>query len=166
MGQHIKARIGDEAGRKLLQQVTVQDGCHGSELLIHQGVLGLSMGQDGEIRHLRAGARGGGNRHQGHLLLGEISHGLAAVHGAAPTQGHQQIRLKTAKHRRSLRRQSHCGVRLDPVKIFRLLRLRQGSDALGCAVLHKIGIRHQQQPLRAEPLQHRDGPRPGINSGL
>ncbi len=92
MGQHIKAGIRDQPRRQRLQQVAVQDSSIRAELFVHQRMLCPAMGQDRKIRDLRAGAGGGGNGHQREIPLGEIGHGLGAVHGAAASQCSQQIR--------------------------------------------------------------------------
>ena len=161
MGQHIEARIGNEALGKLRQQVAVQNGRRGQQLFIHQRMLGPAMGQDGEIRDLRAGAGGGGNRRQRKAPLGKIGHGLGTVHGAAAAQGDEQIRLKSFQPCRPLRRQHHRRVRLHPVKDFHLFRLRQLRNPPGRAVFLKKGIRHHKDSFCAEAFQRRHRPGSG-----
>ena len=159
VGQHIKAGIRDQPRRQPVQQVAVQNGGVGPQLGVHQGMLGLSVGQDRKVRDLRAGAGGSGDGHQREVPLGKIGHGLGAVHGAAASQGHQQVRLELLQLCRALGGQGHRGVGLHGVKIFHLLRARQLCDPLRRAVLHEIGIRHQQQPPGPEALQRRHRPR-------
>ena len=94
MGQHIKPRIGDEPRGQLPQKEAVQNRQVRLQALIHQGILGIPMGQHREIRYFAAGPRGGGNGRQRERALAEIGHGFGAVHGAAAPQRHQQIRPK------------------------------------------------------------------------
>ena len=157
MGQHIEARVRNQPRGELGEQVAVQNGGSGPELFVYQGVLGLPVGQNRKIRHLRAGAGGGGDGHQPYRILGKIGHGLGTVHGAAAAQRHQQIRPELIHSGRSLCRQRHRGVGLHPVKKLHLLRLCQIGNPFGGAVFHKIGVNHQQQTLCAEFFQRRKG---------
>ena len=159
VGQHIKARVGDQPRREASQQVAVENRHVRPQPPIHQGVLHMIVGQNGEIRHLRPGAGGGGNGHQTPLLPGKIDHGLGAVHGAAAPQGHHRIRPELPEPGGSLRRQGHRGIRRHPVKKGHRLRLCRGGHMMGRAVLHKIGIRHHKQPPGALLCQglHRAG---------
>ena len=166
MAQSVEPRLGDQPLGQLLQQVAVQNRRVGAQALVHQRVLDLVVGQNGEIRHLRAGAGGRGDGDQPVVSLREIGHGLGAVHGASPTQRHQQVRGKFLQPRRSLRRQLHRGVGLYLVKERHLGALCRLGDPLRRAVFHEKRVRHQHQPLAAHPRQRRNRTGAGIDRGL
>ena len=159
VGQHIEARLRDQTLGQLLQQVAVQNGQIRPQPLVHQGMLDPVVGQYGKIRHLRTGTGGGGNRREPVLPFGKEGHGLGAVQGAASPQRCHQIRPKIPEPGGALRRQLHRRVRLYFVKILHLRASGLFRHLTGHAVFHKIGIRHQKQPFRAQIPQcrHRSG---------
>ena len=166
VGQHIEARVGNEGLGKALQQVAVQDRHIGPQPPVHQRVLHPLVGENGKIRHLGAGAGGGGDCRQGKGPLGKIGHGLGAVHGAAAPQSHQQVRAKGLQLGRALRRQGHTGVRHNPIKDLHRFPARSLRYTPGRSVLREEGVRNQEHPLRPELLQRRHGTGPGDNPGL
>ena len=166
MAQSIEPRFGDQPLGQLLQQVAVQNRRVRAQALVHQRMLDLVVGQDGKIRHLRAGTGGRGNGDQLVASLCEIGHGLGAVHGAAPAQRHQQVRGKLLQPRRSLRRKLHGRVWLHLVKELHLGAVCRLGDSLRRAVFHKKRVRHQHQPLAAHPPQRRNRAGAGIDRGL
>ena len=52
VSQHVKSRIRNQPRRQLFEQVAVQNCRTGAQPFVNQGVLCLSMGQNGEVRHL------------------------------------------------------------------------------------------------------------------
>ena len=162
--QHVKSRIRNQPRGQLFEQVAVQNCRTGAQPFVNQGVLCLSMGQDGEVRHLRPRAGGGGNGHQRKAPLGKIGHCLGAVHGAAAPQSNQQIRLELLELRRPLRRQRNRWIRLHGVKVLDFRCTGQPRNAFRRPVFHEVGIRHQQQALCTECFQRRNGTCPGIDS--
>ena len=166
VAQGVEPRLGDQPLGQLLQKVAVQNRRIGAQTLVHQRVLDLVVGQDGKIRHLRAGAGGRGDGDQLVVSLREIGHGLGAVHGAAPAQRYQQIGGEFLQPRRPLRRQLHRGVGLHLIKILHLSALCRLGDPLRRAVFHEKRVRHQHQPLAAHPRQRRNRTGAGIDRGL
>ena len=161
VGQHIETRIRHQPLGHRFQQIAVQDRDVRPELVIHQRMLHLPMGQHGEVRHLRAGAGGGGDRYEGILPLGEPGHGLGAVHGAAAAQGDHQIRTEFPKPCRAFGRQLHCGIRLHLVEYFHRLGLRRIRYPLRGPVFGEEGVRDQKDPLRAQLRKGSHGPGSG-----
>ena len=119
------------------------------------------VGQDGKIRHLRAGAGGGGNGREDIAPTAEIGHGLCAVHGAAAAQCHDQVRPEGLHPSCPRRRQLHRWVRDHLIEYFRYLRLSRPGHRLGCSVFLKERVRHQQQPFGMQICQPGNRPGPG-----
>ena len=166
VGKYVEARVGNQGLGEAFQQVAVQNRHTGPQPPVNQRMLHPIVGENGKIRHLGAGAGGGGDRCQGKCPLGKIGHGLGAVHGAAAPQGNQQVRGKCLELCGSLRRQGNTGVRLHTVK--NLHRFPTGSlrYMLGRSVFRKEGVRYKKYPLGPELLQCRHCPGPGYDPGL
>ena len=97
--QSVDGAGGEYAERQPLQQFRDQDRAAGIHGLTYKAHLGAHSGavHDGDIRHLTAGAAGGGNNHQLMTPL-QIGHGVVQVVQAVP-------RLR---HRHSLGNVDHC----------------------------------------------------------
>ena len=52
VGQHVKARFGNEPRGQSREQIAVENRNVGPHPTVHQGVLHSVMGQNGKIRHL------------------------------------------------------------------------------------------------------------------
>ena len=156
MGNHIVSRICYQTGRQLLQQLAVQNRHIGLQPPVDQRMLDAVVGQNGKIRHLGPGTGGGGNGHQLCIPFCKVGHGLGAVHGTAPAQGHDQIRPKGPELCRALRRQLHRGIRLHIMENLHLLRFGAICHPACRAVFIEIGIRHQKQPFRPKIRQPPD----------
>ena len=150
VGKHIEAGIGNEGLGQILQQVVIQNGVVRLQFLIHKGVLGASVGQNCEIRHLRTGAGGGGNRCQPGRETAEIAESLGAVQGAAAPEGNDQIGIEILHPGGSGSGQFHGGIRENAVEDFISLCLCCFDHPLCGAVLCEIGIRYHKQPPGAQ----------------
>ena len=147
VSQHVESRLRNQSLRQFLKQIAVQDRHIRPQPWVHQGMLDLVMGQNGEIRHLRAGAGGSGNGRHRICSLGKISHGFGTVQGAAASQCHHQIGAEFPEFCGPLRCQLHRWVRLNFVKNFYRGAFRSICNFLGCSVFYEKWIGHQKQPF-------------------
>ena len=146
VGKGIETRIRNELGGQGYEQVAVQNGRLGPQLGVDEGVLDPFVGQNGEVRHLTAGAGGGGDGNEGCLAAGKIDHGLGAVHGAAAAQGHQHVRGEGLQGSGAFRRKGDGGVGLDVGIVLDGFRLGCRADGRGSAVFVEIGVCDDHQP--------------------
>ena len=147
MAQHVKPRIRNQPLGKLRQKLRIQNRILRPQLPIHQRMLHPVVGQNGKIRHLRAGAGGGRDRCQRHIQTGKIDHGLGAVHSAAAAQRRHQIGGEPLHRRRTLHRQLHRGIGGNLMEDLKFLRLRRLRYPLGSSVFIKEGVGHQKDPF-------------------
>ena len=165
MGQDIKPAVRDQGPGELPQQVTVQNRHIRPQAPVNQGMLYTGVGQNGEIRHLRPGAGGGGDSNECGSAAGKILHGLGTIHGAAAPQSHDQIRLKIPDPGSPRSRQIQPGIRGHLRKQFPAL----GPGLLGYLFRHTVvpeeRVRDHQCPPGPQLSQGSQSPGTADNPG-
>ena len=116
VGEHVHARVRRHRTGHPRQEGGVQNGGVGQEGVVHQGVVhpGVRVGEDGEGGHLAAGARRGGHRvKEQPRPVGEMAHGLGAVHGGPAAEGQHRVGREVPQGPDPLGHQAEGGVRGD-----------------------------------------------------
>ena len=154
VGQNVETAVGNQCRGQLREKFPFQNGHFGAEFFIYKGVFYPVMGQNGKIRHFRAGAGGGGNGNEGDVQAAEISHGLGTVHGTSAAESHHAVGAELLQLCRSLCHQLHRGVGHDFVENF--VRIRHFSQAFCPAIFGEKRIGNDHQPLKLLPGNGRD----------
>ncbi len=177
MGQAVDAGVGGGALRHAEGQFVVDDGGQrqGAEAGDEHLLIGFGIGDDGEARRLRAGARRGRDADDGHqpavrlgrhlegahpgagLGRGEDGHGLGGIHRAAAAEADQAIMVAGFQHGAAglddgIGRVGHSFAEHVEGDAGRPQRRQQGTfDGTGG---DHPGVRDHQRPAEAEQPQH------------